>query len=99
MLAGELPNTSLPKIDRTIDQIDTHNTMEPLTAPGQATSVMSRHGSEERGKSKQFLTPLVIKDHDVDPMREVLFKKVIGIGRKEYLIEISKNHIKQFIVA
>lgn len=42
--------------------------------------------------------PINVKDHDIETDRSVQFKKVMAIGKKDYLVEISKTQKKYYII-
>lgn len=51
--------------------------------------------------SGEILIPINVTNTDtpVDPNRKVIYRKIHKYGKKEYLVEISKNKIKYFIVS
>lgn len=51
--------------------------------------------------SGEILIPINVTNTDtpVDPNRKVIYRKIHKYGKKEYLVEISKNKIKYFILS
>ncbi len=67
-------------------------------ASGWKKKASTHHGH----KTHNWLyTPINLtwRDHEVDPERKVVYKKIHQYGKQDYLIEISKNSKRMFIVS